>query len=143
MEQKPSVLKNLEKLCVVYPPENEYPSEEAKISSADLLSLFSSPSLIDIDIQSCSNLTDCVFERASKIHQFLNLEKLSISDCQSLTRRGIDVVMNNKTPLSEIKIYSCHRLAYVIDWFISNARSEKWDLSLQYFHGLRYFGDMR
>jgi hypothetical protein len=138
MERKPLVLKNLEKLCLVCAFYEGDIFEENEISSEYLLSFFSSPSLIDIDIQSCSNLTDCVFERASKIHQFLNLEKLSISDCQSLTRRGIDVVMNNKTPLSEINIYSCHRLAYGIDWFLSNARSEKWDLSLQYFRGLRY-----
>jgi hypothetical protein len=133
MEQKPSVLKNLEKLCVVYPPENEYPSEEAKISSADLLSLFSSPSLIDIDIQSCSNLTDYIFERASEIHQFLSLENLRLCVCCILTRKGIDVVMNNKTPLKTIDIYYCSNITDDdIDFWISNARSENWELSVRY-----------
>jgi hypothetical protein len=133
MEQKPSVLKNLEKLCVVYPPENEYPSEEAKISSADLLSLFSSPSLIDIDIQSCSNLTDYIFERASEIHQFLSLKKLTVCHCQYVTHKSIDVVMNKKTPLSKIYIGSCGNITDDdIDLLISNARSEKWELSVGY-----------
>ena len=68
MERKPLVLNYLEKLRVIYD------NEEDKISSEDLLSLLSSPSLINIDISSCSNLTDYIFEKASEIHQFLSLE---------------------------------------------------------------------
>ena len=131
MEQKPSVLKNLEKLRVFYPLESEDPSGEAKISSGDLLSLLSSPSLIDIEIFHCDNLTDYIFERASEIHQFLSLEKLTVCRCQSLTRRGIDVVMNKKTPLKTIEIWNCDNITDEdIDFWISNADSENWDLSV-------------
>jgi hypothetical protein len=127
----PLVLNYLEKLCVNYPI--EYDSEENKISSEDLLSLFSSPSLIGIDIFLCNNLTDNIFERASEIHQFLCLEKLSLFDCHSLTRRGIEVVMNNKTPLKTIDIFDCDNITdYDIALLISNARSEKWELSVGY-----------
>ena len=128
VERKPLVLRNLQKLCVTYP------SGEPIISSEDLLSLFSSPSsLIDIYIELCDNLTDYIFERASEIHQFLSLEKLTMIDCRYLTRRGIDVVMNKKTPLKTIKIYSCDNITDEdIDFWISNARSEKWELSVKY-----------
>jgi hypothetical protein len=127
VERKPLVLRNLQKLCVTYP------SGEPIISSEDLLSLFSSPSLIDIYIDECDNLSDYIFERASEIHQFLSLEKLTMIDCRYLTRRGIDVVMNKKTPLKTIKIYSCDNITDEdIDFWISNARSEKWELSVKY-----------
>ena len=126
MERKPLVLRNLQKLCVTY-----LTNKENKISSEDLLSLLSSPSIIDIYILSCSNLIDYIFERASEIHQFLSLEKLTMCDCQSLTRRGIDVFMNNKTPLKTIEIFYCYNITDDdIDFWISSARSEKWELSV-------------
>jgi hypothetical protein len=134
MEWKPlAVLKNLEKLRVVYPFEDERPSGEANLSSEDLLSLLSSPSLININIQSCPNLTDCVFERASEIHQFLSLEKLVMFNCQSLTPIAIDVVMNNKTPLKRIEIWHCDNItADDIDLLYLIADSENWELSVVY-----------
>ena len=135
MEQKPSVLKNLEKLRVFYPLESEDPSGEAKISSEDLLSLLSSPSLMDIEIFDCDNLTNYIFERASEIHQFLSLEKLTVYRCQSLTRRGINVVMNNKTPLKRIVIRDCDNITDDdIDLFISYADSENWELSVMHYN---------
>jgi hypothetical protein len=127
MERKPLVLRNLEKLHVIYD------NEEGKISSEDLLSLLSSPSLIDINISNCSNLTDYIIEKASEIHQFLGLEDLTLYFCEYVTRKGIDVVMNNKTPLKAIEIYSCGNITEDdIDLLISNARSEKWELSVEY-----------
>ena len=136
MERKPLVLKNIEKLRVVY-PESEDPSGEAegeaKISSEDLLYLFSSPSLIDIYIEKCDNITDYIFERASEIHQFLSLEKLTLYNCQCLTRKGIDVVMNINTPLKTIEIRDCENITDVdIALLISNARSKNWELSVKY-----------
>ena len=130
MEQKPLVLRNLEKLRVIH----YCGDEENEISSEDLLSLLSSPSLIYIDFFASDHLTDYIFERASEIHQFLSLEKLTVCRCPSLTRRGIDVVMNNKTPLKAIEIYYCDNITEDdIDLLISNARSEKWELSVEYY----------
>ena len=41
--------------------------------------------------------------------------------------------MNNKTPLKAIEIYSCDNITEDdIDLLISNARSEKWELSVAY-----------
>jgi hypothetical protein len=135
IERKPLVLKNLEKLRVVRPyyVENAEAQVEEQISSEDLLCLISSPSLIDIEIRDCPNLTDCVFESASEIHQFLSLEKLTLFKCNSLTRKGIDVVMNNQTPLKTIDVRSCGNITDGdIALLISNARSEKWQLSVEY-----------
>jgi hypothetical protein len=133
IEQNPSMLKNLEKLCVNIADYSEDLVEERNISSEDLLSLFSSPSLIDIQMFESDYLTDYVFERASEIHQFLSLEKLKLCRCQSLTRRAIDVVMNKKTPLKTIDILDCDNISDVdIALLISNARSENWELSVEY-----------
>ena len=129
MERKPLALKNLEKLSVYYG--RDYYFGEGTISSEDLLSLFSSPSLININIFSCPYLTDHVFERASEIHQFLNLEQLTVYRCKSLTRKGIDVVMNEKTPLNQIRICYCKNITDDdIALLISNASSEEWQLSV-------------
>ncbi len=121
----PLVLNYLEELRVMFRIGRD------KISSEDLLSLLSSPSLININILHAANLTDNIFERASEIHQFLSLENLTIVDCGFLTRRGIDVVMNNKTPLKTIEIWGCDNITDDdIALLISNARSEKWELSV-------------
>jgi hypothetical protein len=129
----PSVLKYLEKLNVTCFNRNEGALEEEIISSEDLLSLFSSPSLIKIDISACDTLTDYVFERASKIHEFLCLECLSINICHCLTRKGIEVVMNKKTPLNTIVINICNNFRDDDNaWLISKIESEKWQLSFIY-----------
>ncbi len=53
--------------------------------------------------------------------------------CDYLTRRGIDVVMNNKTPLKTIDIWNCDNItADDIGLLISKARSEKWELSVDF-----------
>jgi hypothetical protein len=131
MELLPLVLRNLEKLWMGDGDDDEV--EEANISSEDLLSLLPSPSLIDINIFKCDNLTDYIFERASEIHQFLSLKKLTVCHCQYVTHKSIDVVMNKKTPLSKIYIGSCGNITDDdIDLLISNARSEKWELSVGY-----------
>ena len=130
IKTEPLVLNNLETLSVISFNRNEAAEEKQIISFEDLLSLFSSSSLINIEITACDNLTDYVFERAAEIHQFQNLEQLRISICHTLTRKGIDVVMNKKTPLSAIEITYCHKVQDEdIALLLSNARSEKWQLS--------------
>ena len=129
IKTEPLVLNNLETLRIFSSNRSDDAEEEQIISSEDLLSLFSSSSLININITACDNLTDYVFERAAEIHQFLNLEQLSISLCHTLTRKGIDVVMNKKTPLSTIEITYCQKVQDEdIALLLSNARSEKWRL---------------
>jgi hypothetical protein len=133
IKTEPLVLNNLETLRVVSNYRKDGAEEEEIISSEDLLSLFSSSSLTKVDISGCDNLTDYVFERAAEIHQFLNLEQLKISICHTLTRKGIDVVMNKKTPLSAIEITYCDKVQDEdIALLLSNARLEKWQLSFIY-----------
>ena len=129
IKTEPLILNNLETLRI-FSFNFDDAEEEQNITFEDLLSLFSSSSLINIDISGCDNLTDYVFERAAEIHQFLNLEQLSISLCHTLTRKGIDVVMNKKTPLNAIEITCCAKVQNEdIALLLSNARSEKWQLS--------------
>jgi hypothetical protein len=133
IKTEPLVLNNLETLSVISFNRNEDAEEKQIISFEDLVSLFSSSSLINIEITACDNLTDYVFERAAEIHQFQNLEQLRISICHTLTRKGIDVVMNKKTPLNAIEITCCAKVQDEdIALLLSNAKSEKWQLSFMH-----------
>ena len=69
--------------------------------------LFSSPDLKSLDVYFCDALTDDVLEEASFRHQFLNLERLNLFVCDSVTKKGIDILMNESNPLREISIYGC------------------------------------
>ena len=81
------------------------------VFSSEMLSfLFSSPDLKSLDVYFCDALTDDVLEEASLRHQFLNLERLKLFACDSVTKKGIDILMNESNPLREISIYGCEMI---------------------------------
>jgi hypothetical protein len=94
MERVPSiqgknlpVLKNLERLVL-----NGVPSSVPFVSSENLLTLLSSPSLSFVELQYCDTLTDEILQRANDLHSFRNLERLIICYSDSLTNKGIDIL---------------------------------------------------
>ena len=123
---EPLVLKNHKKLHLTGET-----VENNKISSEDLLSILLSPSLSDVFICGCDNLTDYVFERAFEINQFRSLEILYLACCQSVSKKGMDVLLNETTPHKEIEINLCENITQEdVSLFISIVESEKWKLSV-------------
>ncbi len=74
------------------------------ISSKNLLALLPSPSLSCISILICDALTDDIFQSAISLHSFRNLESLLVTRCQSVTKKGIDLFMQESNPIRLIKL---------------------------------------
>lgn len=85
-------LNNLKKLIIGY----------LTISSEDLVALLASPSLLYVGLLRCDALNDNVFHRVSNLHSFRNLEHLYISNCNSVTKNGIEIFLQESNPLREI-----------------------------------------
>lgn len=103
------------------------------LPSENLMTLLSSSSLTSVLISSCEFLTDDVLIKADQIHHFSNLESLHLNYCHSVTRRGIDILMNAKNSLNTIFINRCTELKEkdCRDW-IMKKRTENWQLSISF-----------
>ena len=80
--KSPIILHNLKKLTI---------RNNVTISSENILALLSSPLLSYLSIWDA--LTDDILQRAMSLHSFRNLESLVVARCQSVTKKGIDLFM--------------------------------------------------
>jgi hypothetical protein len=77
------------------------------VSPENLLKLLSSPSLSFVSLGYCNTLTDAILQNANDLHSFRNLEFLIIHHCNSVTKQGIDVFMQENNPLEVIDFSRC------------------------------------
>ena len=128
--EKP-MLKKLEILTIV---DNFFPNVElfVTISPEDLLLLLSSsPSLKQLSISNCQSLTDALLLDAIKIHGFQKLESIYLSDCPNVSKRGIDLFMNDGSVVSSIWLFSMPLLCQQnVDEWKAKAISNNWQLFL-------------
>ena len=75
-------------------------------TSENLFALLSSPSISRLKISECDTLTDSVLRRASNLHSFRNLKYLYLYACSSVTKKGIDIFLQESNPLTEIFLYT-------------------------------------
>lgn len=103
------------------------------IPSESLPSLLSSPTLMHLYVKDCLTLTDEVLQKAATHHHFQNLEHLELEQCNSVTKQGIDLLMNESNPLKVIKLWECRSLTRknVDDWK-KKAAKKKWHVSLDW-----------
>ena len=101
------------------------------IPSNDLLSLLSSPSLVDVRILSCRHLTDDVLLQAFKFHGFQNLTCLDLSLCYNFTSKGIDVFLVDGNYLSRLYLCGCFKIFKqdILDW-LKVVKEKNWDLEI-------------
>jgi hypothetical protein len=64
----------------------------------------SSPSLRILEITGCSELTDVILETVVLRHHFQNLEQIALAYCDSLTKKGIDFLMNDNNSINRMDI---------------------------------------
>ncbi len=76
------------------------------VDSESLLLLLSSPSLRGLEIAHCFELTDVILERAALLHDFQNLEEVKVTFCDSLTKKGIDLLMSDKNSIKKITLFN-------------------------------------
>ena len=113
MNKKPIILKDLIHLCLfgavscTFPYRSNSLTFPHPIPREDLSLLLSSPLIVSLSICGCDTLTDKVLLNASKLHQFQNLNRLSIAYCNSFTSTGlVSVFLKETNPLSKIFIKS-------------------------------------
>ena len=82
----------------------------SSFSSKMLSFLLSSPELKGLRVLHCDALTDEVLEKAALIHEFRNLELLRLNSCACVTKKGIDVLMNETNPLRELVVNQCEMI---------------------------------
>jgi hypothetical protein len=84
--------------------------QHSLVSPENLLKLLSSPSLSSVSLDYCHTLTDAILQKANDLHSFRNLEFLRIRRCNSVTKQGIDVFMQENNPLEIIDFSYCENI---------------------------------
>ncbi len=107
-------------------------SSDRLIPLETLVLLLSSPLLSNIRILACDSLTDPVLFAAAKLHHFQNLEKLLLQNCHYVTKRGIDILMQDGNVLERVELNDCMKVSSqknMRDW-VSQAKKKNWVLSI-------------
>lgn len=128
---EPRVLGQLENLKLSTVSTNVFFS--SPIPSENLVSLLLTPSLKNISIHDCITLTDKVFEKAAKLHNFRNLDYLELCNCHSVTGTVFELLMNHDNVLKKMVLLSCRRLTQCsVDFWRDVVNANNWLLSIDY-----------
>ena len=104
-----------------------------RIPTENILSLFSIPCIKKISCWYCTTITDEILKQAARLHQFKNLESLELAVCASISKKGIDVLMDSRNAIKEIELNHCAKITYshILAWE-KQASSNYWDLAIHY-----------
>ncbi len=96
----------------------------------DLL-LLSSPSLKKLTFDCYDHVTDDVLREVCQFRSFKSLEHLEFSKCDSVTKIGIDLFMNEKNALKSLAVSHCKLVSRknIVDWG-KQARENNWELEI-------------
>lgn len=102
------------------------------ISREILVRLLSSPLLREIEISDCDLLTDCVLLDVAKLHSFKNLEKLYFQYCHNVTKKAIDVVMQDGNALKQLTLIFCMKVSFMknLQQWRDQTKKKNWELSI-------------
>jgi hypothetical protein len=104
-----------------------------RIPTENILSLFSIPCIKKISCWYCTTITDEILKQAARLHQFKNLESLELAVCASISKKGIDVLMDSRNAIKEIELNHCAKItsSHILAWE-KQASSNYWDLAIHY-----------
>lgn len=103
------------------------------IPSESLPLLLSSPSIRHLYVKDCGTLTDTVIQKLFETHRFQSLEHIELEQCNNITKRSIDLLLNPGNPLRILKLWECQALTRqnVADWQ-KKAKRKKWELTVDW-----------
>ena len=78
-----------------------------KISDQGVFALFSNSSLINLDIQGCSKVTDCSIIMIAE--QFSMLAVLNMKNCKSISEIAINAICIGCSQLSKLILDGCEK----------------------------------
>lgn len=95
-----------------------------------LLSLLSSPSLVQVRVSHCCTLSDEILHEAAHQHSFQNLKNFELIYCSSITLKGIEILFQETNPLKEIHLKWCDNIKHkdFIYWKETLSDKKNWDL---------------
>jgi hypothetical protein len=64
-----------------------------------------------VHLEACYTLTDAILQKANDLHSFRNLKRLKMIGCCYVTKKGIDVLMQENNPLQKIVLLICTKIA--------------------------------
>ena len=102
--------------------------------SSEMLSfVLSSPELKLVFLFCCDALIDEVLEKASLLHEFRNLEILYFYYCDCVTKKGIDIILNEVNPLRTLAVRQCEMITEqeFMEW-VKKARQENLEIKFQF-----------
>lgn len=100
-------------------------------AKALLLILSSSPSLEFLSIERSNALDDHVLREAFLSHPFESLENLEFDDCNSVSKVGIDLFMNESNNLKTMKLTKCSSVLEAdIEYWKERAKENGWDFDV-------------
>lgn len=104
---------------------------KGRIPSLHLFLLLFSPSLVCVRLNDCDNLSDEILMMISIIHRFHNLEHFEMSNCNFVTEKGIDVLMQDSNALKNVEFKWCDKVTQknICD-FKKKASEKNWQLSI-------------
>ena len=105
------------------------------LSSENLIFLLSAaPSLTYLYIGNCPSLTDQVLQEIYQLHSFRSLRKFELNCCSSVTKKGIDLFMNEGNFLEEIEIFWCESITEMnVEQWRKNTKENNWNLTIKLF----------
>jgi hypothetical protein len=88
-------------------------------------------------IVQCEHFSKRVLETDALLHDFQNLEELLVAFCDSLTKKGIDLLMSDKNSIKEMTLLFNHTHSELLTAENMNEWKEKskqknWELKLDF-----------
>ena len=102
--------------------------------SSEMLSfVLSSPELKSVSLFHCDALIDEVLEKAALIHEFRNLDIFGFYDCDCVTKKGIDILLNESNPLRKLAVNRCEMITKqeFMEW-VKKARQENLEIKFEF-----------
>ena len=107
--------------------------KDFEFSSEQLIWCLSSPQLVNLSINFCSELTDNILQQAVNLHHFCHLEHLDIFNCYHVSKKGIDLFMTESNPLKVINLVSCALLTEEhVDGWEDLIEERNWQTSIKF-----------
>jgi len=110
-------------------------SEEnlSNLCNADLVSILSSPSLVDVSLSRCSNLTDSTLAQVFEVHEFPYLKSLSLEHCHQVSYDGLCQVLEEPNRLDKVRFIQCREITRK-DYtsYLHLSKQKKWNINVEW-----------
>ena len=118
--------KQLEVLKISINNSNHFP-----VPSENVVGLLPA-SLTSLYINFCRTLTDDILQQVFEIHSFPNLRDLHFLYCNSVSKKSIDLFMNETNALEEIELVRCNVTQENVDEWRKMAKKNNWNLWINF-----------